>query len=293
MILNGSTSRAVSPVVPRAVLGLGVVALLLLPAWAPGDPPASAQPPDPPAKQVAPPGAAGKTEDPSPRSARGVGEFIGHVEPGVRVRVSPAVTGQVIDLHAEAGKVVKKGDLLMKLDDARAKLDVDRATAKLQVARAALERAKRLHERGDRNVADVLVPEAELMVAETDLSLARLNLEATRIVAPIDGTILALHVGIGSSVVPGTDLCDLAVLHSLQVVLNIPLTLIGKVSRGQRCLIQVAGTDTEYKGAVGLIEPVVDPRTGSCRVRVGFRPPDADDGPRPGSAVRVQLLAKE
>jgi RND family efflux transporter MFP subunit len=290
MILNGSTSKA-APAVPRTVLGLGVVALLLLPVWAPGDPPDPAQPPDPPAKQSTTPSAAGKTEDPPSRAARGAEEFLGRVQPGLQVRVSPAVAGQVVNVHAEPGKLVKKGELLVELDDARCKLGVEHAAAKLQIARARMDRARTAREAGV--AQDLKVAEAELKVAETDLSLARLNLEATKIVAPIDGTILALHVGVGSSVVPGANLCDLADLRSLQVVVDVPEASLAKVFREQRCVIKPLGSDTEYKGRVGAIEPVVDPTTSTCRVRVGFRRPDPDDGPRPGSAVHVRFLPKE
>jgi RND family efflux transporter MFP subunit len=312
MILNGSTSKA-APAVPRGVLGLGVAALLLLPVWAPGDPPAPAQSP---AKQTAPPvgggSNAGSSQSPASGTsftnasgftrlhallaqsytARGAEEFVGRVQPGLQVRVSPAVAGQVVIVRAEPGKLVKKGELLVALDDARYRLEVERAAAKLQVARSRVERVRKLREKG---VADDLdpTPEAELRVAEADLSLARLNLDGTKIVAPIDGTVLALHVGVGTSVVPGANLCDLANLQSLQVVVDVPEASIGKVFREQRCVIKPLGSDTEYKGRVGAIEPVVDPTTSTCRVRVGFRRPDPDDGPRPGSAVQVRFLPKE
>jgi RND family efflux transporter MFP subunit len=295
MILNGSTRGAASLTVPRAVLALGAVALVLLPACSPLEPPepapsapaptqpAPAQPaPAPPAPgQAAPPG-------------RDVLTFVGRVVPAREYHIGAAAPGLVLRLAVEPGAIVKKGELLVQLDDRRARAEYERAAANLQHASAVYQRMKALAGVGNAvTKAELDQAAAGLKIAEADAAVARLSLDVTKVVAPADGTVLTWYVGPGSAVAAGAALCDLADLRNLEAEVSVDERSLAKVSRGQRCLIQTLVGGMTYKGSVRFINPVVDPASGTARVRISVELPANDGRLRSGSAVNVQFLAKD
>src|SRR5207302_5494242 len=78
-------------------------------------------------------------------------EFTGRLDPVESVEIRPRVSGYIIEIHFEAGAIVKKGDLLFVIDPRpyqadfdRAAAEVDRMEAQLKLAEIELNRAKEL-----------------------------------------------------------------------------------------------------------------------------------------------------
>jgi RND family efflux transporter MFP subunit len=294
MILSGSTAGAATAL-PRAVLVLGLVALPLLPIWGAGEPPGGQPPakekPDPIGGRPAPPPKADK-EQTEPEAAD-VG-LTGRVVPANVIRVSARIPGEVVKVNAQAGAVVKKGDLLFELEDSRLKLEVEQAQAKLSLARATFDHAARSFKAARSTQVEVETAKAGLVVAETNLRLAMLNLEATKITAPIDGTILSLNAQVGAPADQGrTGLCELADLRRLEVVGDVTEADLKKVKVGQRCEVRAFKYDATRRGEVKFISPVLNPETNTAQVRVALEPAAKDDGLLPGTFVSVTILKKE
>jgi HlyD family secretion protein/macrolide-specific efflux system membrane fusion protein len=169
---------------------------------------------------------------------------LGKIEPREKVAVKSKVAGQVEKILVEEGMQVKAGQLLLFLDPnefqrgvVRAQQEVDKAQAGLDYARVTLERRKRAL--ADRAVAQADVDLAEnewktrriaLAQAKESQAVAEDQLRYSRLVAPIDGTIIQRSIRIGETVVPGT----MATLdeRSLLVVADMS-TLIAKVELNQ------------------------------------------------------------
>ena len=169
---------------------------------------------------------------------------LGKIEPREKVAIKSKVAGQVEKMLVEEGMTVKTGQLLLILDPTefqrsvvRAQQEIDKAQAGLDFARVTLDRRKRAF-------ADRAVAQADVDLAENDwktrriavaqareaLAVAEDQLRYSRLVAPIDGTVIQRSIRVGETVVPGT----MATLDERSLLLIADLsTLIAKVELNQ------------------------------------------------------------
>ncbi|MBM4091393.1 MAG: efflux RND transporter periplasmic adaptor subunit [Planctomycetes bacterium] len=214
----------------------------------------------------------------------------GTIELVEEAKIASQIIGQVETVAVRKGDRVKKGDLLVKLDDedARARLEstearIKRLGAAIALARADLEKAMRdsegfqqLSDRGFSTPTEVLdgvtnvaKTTAALQMGEHELteSLAlqrasQQELDRTEILAPIPGTVIDLDVEVGEVVIagttnlPGTVLMTIADMERVRVRADVDETDVGLVRRGQKSRIFLqADQDDPIPGTVDLISP--------------------------------------
>jgi beta-lactamase regulating signal transducer with metallopeptidase domain/biotin carboxyl carrier protein len=297
MIVNGTTTGAAATALPRMVLLAGAVGLLWLPTWAQGDPqdrnrgsaPKVERLPTPVVKAATP---SGEPPAPKPLPPKPDGGFTipGTVQVVRSMILSPAVAGRVANIHVEVGATVKKSDLLVELDAERAKLELERAQAKLKSAQELYQIRVQLQKTQGVAATDFRTSEMDFRVAEADLRLAQLAVEGTRIVAPMDGTVLEWRVRVGEHVAVGQSLGVVADLRRVMAVVGLAPPDVNQIAVGRRCQIKLEGLGETYQGAVGRIDPVVN--GGMISVYVTIEPPEKGDLPRPGSSVHVTFAGK-
>ncbi len=202
----------------------------------------------------------------------------GVVQPINKVDIRSKASGQVLELLFEEGQSVKKGDLLIALDQTTTKNDHDQAKADLALAEAAFHQSQNNQIRYKELFAKKLVSQQELDQAQTDyvrtqsqlvkaraaLSSAEDRLRDTRIVAPTAGVILSKAVEIGqiiasavSNVGGGTLLATIADMEQVHVETNVDEVDIGKVKVGQRAkVVADAFPDESFWGEVIRIAPL-------------------------------------
>lgn len=141
----------------------------------------------------------------------------GKVQPKERVEIKSKVAGQVARVLVEEGQRVSKGALLLALDPVDFERDVERAAADVAQAKNMLELATLELERKQRGERDHAVAKIEVDFAANNLATRRISvrsaeiglataqdrLRSTRIVTPMDGTILELGIKAGEVVTPG------------------------------------------------------------------------------------------
>jgi HlyD family secretion protein len=221
-------------------------------------------------------------------------ESKGYLVTPQQVSVSPQVAGVVVELPIEEGQRVKKGDVLARLDAREYQARLRLAQAQLQVAEA--QHAK-VRQAGAN--ADVAIASAEVAVARARLEIAQLRLEQTIIHAPLDGTVLARKVAVGSLVDPAglnlpSAICELADLRTLEVDVLIQERDLERIAKGQRCIITLEALPTvRFQGTVVRIMPIADRSKGAVPVRVKLEGAGADERVRPEMSAIVQFLAKQ
>src|SRR6185436_8580012 len=145
----------------------------------------------------------------------------GKIQPEVEVKISPEVAGEIIELPVEDGKVVKKGDLLMKIKPDSYKALVEQQQAAISAAKAmnlqakaTLAKAEQDLKRAEDLFAKKMISESEYNAAqaardvaastyestqheieraEAGSSQARDQLSKTTINSPINGTVTVLN----------------------------------------------------------------------------------------------------
>ncbi|HWO56657.1 MAG TPA: efflux RND transporter periplasmic adaptor subunit [bacterium] len=201
----------------------------------------------------------------------------GRIDPIEKVEVKSKASGEIIELPIEEGDVVRRGDLIARLDRRTAQNDYDQAQADYSVAEVTVRQRERELKRLQTLFENKLASESELDNAKlayeqansslvrtkAALSTAEERLRDTEIRSPIDGIIIERPVEIGqiissgtTTVTGGTLLCTVANMQQVYVVASVDETDIGKVSVGMPAFITPdAYPDKRLRGTVERIAP--------------------------------------
>jgi HlyD family secretion protein len=210
----------------------------------------------------------------------------GTVSAVTTVLVGTQVSGTVKQLFADFNSPVKKGQLLAQIDPALSDAKVSQARANLQAAAANVEKADAALKDADRTLernrtlfARNFIARSDLDTAETNRlsALAQLNvakaqveqqkaalnqeettLSYTRILSPVDGTVISRNVDIGQTVAASFQtptLFSIAQdLTRMQIDTNVDEADIGKIKVGQTVRFTVdAYPDSPFPGRVSEI----------------------------------------
>ena len=199
-----------------------------------------------------------QVEKVSKRTITQVVTATGKIQPEVAVKISPEVSGEIVELPVKEGDAVKKGQLLMKIKPDFYSAIVNQAEAGLIQARANLtkseaefERVRMLYDKGmvsksEYDVARAAYESSRGALAQSTASLdqARENLRKTTIVSPMDGTVSQLNSELGERVLgtvqfQGTDVMTIADLSRMEARVDVSENDVVLVSIGDTARIAV------------------------------------------------------
>jgi len=192
---------------------------------------------------------------------------------GAEVKVGARITGKVEHLYANIGDRVKRGQILVRLEQDDLKARSDQAEAAYLEAKAAFDKAKIDLDRdtplakegyiSQQNI-DVLqnvydMAKARVLKAKADQDYAKAELSYATITAPIGGTIASVTTQQGETVAAGLNaptFITIIDLNKLEVNAYIDETDVGKIGVGQEALFTVdTFADKDFKGKVTAIYP--------------------------------------
>ena len=202
------------------------------------------------------------------------------------VQVGAQVSGNIQAMYADFNSIVRKGQVLARIDPnalesqveqaraavVKAEAEVDRLKVSLATANLQLERTRKLADRQiaapsdlDAAVVSVRTAEAQLKSAEASLLQARaslnqalVNLEKTVILSPIDGIVVSRDVDVGQTVAASMQAPTLFLLAAdmtkMQVSASIDESDIGRIVAGQQVRFTVdAFPAEEFTGTVAQV----------------------------------------
>ena len=211
----------------------------------------------------------------------------GKIQPEKEVKISPDVSGEIVELTIKEGDHVEKGQLLLRIKPDTYISQRDRSMAAISSARARLaqseaqftqaelsfNRSKQLFEEQTVSKSDFEQAQASYTVAKAEVDAAKFSvisaeaslkeanemLIKTSIYAPISGTVSMLLVELGERVagtnlMAGTELLRVADLSRMEAQVQVNENDIPRVKLGDTALIEVdAYLDQKFKGIVSEI----------------------------------------
>jgi membrane fusion protein (multidrug efflux system) len=223
--------------------------------------------------------------------ARGL-NAIGSLLSDESTMVSAEVAGRVAEIRFSEGQPVKKGAVLVVLDDAVAQAELSQARANLALAQSRFDRSSRLKNAGFVSAEAREDASNALKLQQASVELAQAKLDKTRVVAPFDGVIGLRSVSVGEFVTPGQHIAPLEAVSTLKVDFRLPERNVADVKVGQTLELNVdAMPGSVFEGVVYAISPLVE--AGGRSVLVRARVDNAAGRLRPGMFTRVQLITSE
>lgn len=210
-------------------------------------------------------------------------EASGTVNPVNTVSVGSTVSGLIKEIYVDFNSVVKKGQILAQIDPANFQASVDQATAQINNAESNLARMNAVTEMSRKtyvryknlyaknfiakseldqaesnylsNLAQVGAAKAQIAQARATYNTAITNLGYTKIIAPVDGTIISREIDLGQPVAASFQAPQLFTiaqdLTNMQIEVNVSEADIGKVKVGQEVTYTLDGyPDTDFTGKV-------------------------------------------
>ncbi len=223
-----------------------------------------------------------------PRSILAVGSL--RSDESIIVRAEQS--GRIQALHFREGQPVKKGQLLVQLDDSVTRAELEQAKANLRLAKAKYDRAVELRERNF--ISGQAKDEAEnaLKVAEATVRLIEARLERFNIEAPFAGVVGLRSASVGDYVKDGQDIVNLEKIDPIKVDFRIPELQASRLRVGQSIELTLdALPGRNFKGQVYAINPQLDAagRAVVLRAQIANR----EGLMKPGMFARVRLQVGE
>jgi HlyD family secretion protein len=225
------------------------------------------------------------------------------------VQVGTQVSGIIAELYADYNSVVRKGDIIAKLDDTFLKAQVAEAEANLYKAKVTLKEAERNYNRAKELFSQGFLSEAELNQAEANyesakatvkqmeatLERAKTNLQYATIRAPIDGIVISRNVDRGQTVAASLQAPTLFTiaqdLKQMRLEASIDEADIGKIKENQIATFTVdAFPEERFMGRVSQIrlEPITVQNVVTYTVIIDV--PNPELKLKPGMTANVSIL---
>jgi RND family efflux transporter MFP subunit len=216
--------------------------------------------------------------------------------------VSAQIAGRIVDIRFDVGDAVRKGEVIVRIDERAASRALEASEAQVREAQAALANARANYERSKQLLAQKFISQAALDQAESTYKAAQARVSAllagagaaatersfATVLAPYSGVVSARHVELGEMAAPGKPLMTGFDPSTLRVVAALPQAQVAAVQAQGKARVEVPSTGRWIEVMQMTIMPAADPRTHTTRVRLEL-PADVR-GVYPGVYARAHFV---
>lgn len=197
----------------------------------------------------------------------------GSVEPTVMVPIAARSGGRLIELLADEGQEVHKGDVLARLDDADLVNTINELQAKLAYAQTEFSRKEKLRAQGLVSQQSFDQARADFDAAGAAVARAAAQADYMKLISPADGRIIRRDGEIGQMIAANQTVFSLSCCAPLRLSAEVDEEDIARVTPGLAVLIRAdAFPGQVFHGTVKSITPKGDAVTRSYRVRIELAP---------------------
>jgi membrane fusion protein (multidrug efflux system) len=207
---------------------------------------------------------------------------IGAIKPVHEASVASKILARVLEVNVTAGKMVKAGEVLVRLSDdeqqsrvKQAEADRDSRQAEFQLAKVEFDRATQLlksksisQSEYDINLTRVQTTQANLNRASRAVEEAKVFLDFATVVSPFTGIVIDKTVQTGDTVSPGQTLLNLYDPTQMQLVANVRESLAMKLRVGQELPAELESIGLKCYAIVSEVVPRADASSRSFEVKV-------------------------
>jgi len=195
-------------------------------------------------------------------------QAVGSLRSRQGVVLRPEISGRITQLNFRDGDRVRKGQLLVQLDDQLPRAQVQQSRAELSIAVANHVRNKDLVAQNFISQRTVDESAAALEVAQAKLALSVATAERLRILAPFDGMTGIRVVNVGDYLKDGADIVNVEDIDAVFVDFRLPERFQNKVKKGQTAAVNLdALPGARFMAIIQAVDPLIDANGRSVGVR--------------------------
>ena len=226
----------------------------------------------------------------------------GVIEAARQTTVSAQIAGRIKEILFDVGDKVRKGQVILRIDEREAVQAVAGSQAQLMQAQAAMQNAKSNYERARQLYAQKFISQAALDKAQADYKMALAQAAAseagveqsalvqdyTAVVAPYGGVVAARLVEVGEMVTVGKPLMTGFDPAQMRVIVEMPQYKLAEIGAHPQAMIELHSLKQRVQATSVTVLPTANARTHTTQVRAYL--PSNEAGVYPGMFVRVQFV---
>lgn len=216
-------------------------------------------------------------------------EVVGTARANEQVLITSKYADLIEEINFEDGQVVKKGTILVQLNNQEEVAKVNELTANLSESKAHLKRLTELLESRSTSRSTVEQQESSTKAIQAQLVSAKAKLNDLTIRAPFSGILGFREVSKGAYIDSGHVITSLDDLSKIKVNFHLPERFLTQVKVGQTIsAVTAAYQGKVFTGEVSAIDSRIDPNTRSIKVRAIISNESLEL--RPGMMIQIQVL---
>ncbi len=204
------------------------------------------------------------------------------------VNVAPrGMAGQVRSVHVKEGDMVRKGQLLLKLDDAVILQQIEQAKIQLNYLKDLYQRRKNLWDQNIGTEVELVSARNNVSNQERQLSLLNEQLSFTTVTAPVSGVAekVTIHTG---EVFSGSPNMGITIVNTtdLKATVNIPENYLSNVKKGTPVIVEVPDVNKKFNTTISTISQVIGSTSRGFLAEANI---PYESGLRPNQVARIQI----
>ena len=167
--------------------------------------------------------------------------------------------GQVKQMYVKQGDVVKKGQLLMKLEDGIVQQNIKQVESQLAFAKNIFSRQENLWKEGIGTEVQFLSAKNNVESLEKQLGLVKEQLSTTLVTAEVSGVIETVGIKVGETFV-GNPMATIIIVNpgNLKAVVDVPENYISKVKRGMQAIITIPDLNESFNSQISVVSETIN-----------------------------------
>jgi len=194
-------------------------------------------------------------------------EVTGTIEANESVALQSEVPGLVTGIFFKEGSNVRKGTVLVKINDRDIQAQLQEALTRQTLSASNENRAKQLLEKGAISQEEYDTSLADLKSLKAQAQLIRAQLAKTSIIAPFSGKIGLRAISVGVYITPTTPIANLLSTDPIKVNFSVPEKYMSQIKMNSTITFRTDGSSQIYSGKVFAIEPGINAQTRTLQIK--------------------------
>jgi membrane fusion protein (multidrug efflux system) len=207
------------------------------------------------------------------------------------VELRPEVSGRVTGIFFAEGSRVKKGDVLLRINDSELKAQLKRKEFEEKEALDKETRLRKLLELKGISQEEYDQAANDLGMIKAEKEIIQSQLAKTEIIAPFDGMVGLRYVSEGSYVTSDMLVATMQDVDPIKVEFSVPEKYAKQIKSGSEITVRVGDSREEYRGSVYAVEAKIDLATRTIKARAKILNPRGDL--IPGSFAKVEITLEQ
>jgi len=202
-----------------------------------------------------------------PRRIENIIKVTGAIIANESVALKSEISGKVEKIYFQEGQRVKRGNLLLKINDDEILAQIERLKYTQKLNEEMEYRQRQLLDREAISREEYDIALTTLNTTQSDIKQTEARLAKHKIYAPFDGIIGLRQVSEGSYISPSDLVANMYSINPIKIEFSVPGKYSTMVNKGDTINFTTEATDEVFIGTIYAVEPRIDPRTRTLMIR--------------------------